>query len=114
MPDVLFAAENLSLAIGRQILYDKTEFTISTGEKVAIVGRNGCGKSTLLRIISGEELPGSDSKLTRMRKLRCACLPQEFDLDGERSIAENVRDGLEIFYRMLQQYSEISVNSAET
>ena len=113
MPDVLFAAENLSLAVGRQVLYDKTEFTISTGEKVALVGRNGCGKSTLLRIISGEELPGSDSKLTRMRKLRCAYLPQEFGLDEQRTIAENVRDGLEIFYRMLQRYSEVSVNSDE-
>ncbi len=113
MPDVLFAAENLSLAIGRQILYDKTDFTISTGEKVALVGRNGCGKSTLLQIITGAELPGNDSKLTRMRKLRCAMLPQEFDLDGSRSIRENVRDGLELFYRMLQRYGEVPVNSPE-
>ncbi|MBQ4329436.1 MAG: ABC-F family ATP-binding cassette domain-containing protein [Lentisphaeria bacterium] len=113
MPDVLFAAENLSLAVGRQILYDNTEFAISTGEKVALVGRNGCGKSTLLRIITGEELPAESSKITRMRKLRCAALPQEFDLDGSRSIAENVRDGLELFYSMLDRYGKVPVNSAE-
>ena len=113
MPEVLFSAENLSLSIGRQILYDKTDFVINSGEKVALVGRNGCGKSTLLKIITGSELPGGDSKLTRMRQLRCAELLQDFDLDDSRTIAENVSDGLKLFYQMLQRYSEVPVNSPE-
>jgi capsular polysaccharide transport system ATP-binding protein len=32
-------------------------FTVSPGEKVAVLGRNGAGKSTLIRLISGIELP---------------------------------------------------------
>ncbi|MBR7106928.1 MAG: ABC-F family ATP-binding cassette domain-containing protein [Lentisphaeria bacterium] len=113
MPDVLFAAEELSLSIGRQILYDKTDFTISTGEKVALVGRNGCGKSTLLKIIDGSEKPEESSRLTRMRELRCAILPQEFELDDDRSIAENIRDGQKFVYQQIKRYGEVSENSPE-
>ena len=113
MPDVLFAAEALSLSVGRQILYDNTEFSISAGEKVAVVGRNGCGKSTLLKLITGKELPAESSRITRMRNLRCAELPQDFSLDETRSIAENVRDGLDFFNGLLKRYEEVPVNSAE-
>ena len=113
MPEVLFAAENLSLSIGRQVLYDQTEFSISAGEKVALVGRNGCGKSTLLDLISGREQPGEDSRLTRMRNLRCAELPQDFELDESRTVAENVRDGLFYLCSQLEKYEHLPANSPE-
>ena len=81
MSTVLWAAEELSLTIGRQIIYDDTAVAIYSGERCALVGRNGCGKSTLLKIITGSELPGGNSKITRAKNLRCAILPQDFELD---------------------------------
>ena len=35
------------------ILFQNINFSISSGEKCAIVGNNGVGKSTLLRIMAG-------------------------------------------------------------
>jgi len=32
-------------------------FTVSPGEKLAVLGRNGAGKSTLIRLVAGIELP---------------------------------------------------------
>ncbi len=110
--NVLWAAEELSLSIGRQTLYDNTEFSIAGGERVGLVGRNGSGKSTLFRLITGEELPGGGS-ITRTRELRVALLPQEFRLDGSRTIAENVAEGLAWFRELQHNFETISVNSPE-
>ena len=71
---VLWAAEELSLAIGRQTLYDNAEFFINAGERVGLIGRNGSGKSTLLRLITGEELPGSGN-LTRDAQIAIRSAP---------------------------------------
>ena len=110
--NVLWTAEELSLSIGRQTLYDNTEFSIAGGERVGLVGRNGSGKSTLFRLITGEELPGGGS-ITRARELRVALLPQEFRLDGSRTIAENVAEGLAWFRELQHKFETISVNSPE-
>lgn len=36
-------------------LFEKVNFTIQHGEKIAIVGPNGCGKTTLLKMVMGYE-----------------------------------------------------------
>jgi ATP-binding cassette, subfamily F, member 3 len=55
----MIQANNLSKAYGRQTLFDEIGFTINTGERVGLVGRNGHGKTTLIKMIIGEEHPDS-------------------------------------------------------
>lgn len=45
----------------KDILFQNISFSISSGEKCAIIGNNGIGKSTLLKIISGLIAPASGS-----------------------------------------------------
>ena len=70
--NVLWAAEELSLSIGRQTLYDNTEFSIAGGERVGLVGRNGSGKSTLFRLITGEELTAEERQTAFTQMMRLA------------------------------------------
>lgn len=46
-------------AHGEHRVLDGISFSVSSGERMAVVGRNGAGKSTLIRIISGMEKPTS-------------------------------------------------------
>ncbi len=50
-------AENLSKSFGTDVLFKEVNFSLNSGERVGLVGRNGHGKTTLLRLIIGEEQP---------------------------------------------------------
>lgn len=45
---------NGSVAFGADVILERIDFEIKSGEKIAVVGRNGCGKTTLLKAIVGE------------------------------------------------------------
>jgi ATP-binding cassette subfamily F protein 3 len=47
----------LTYRIAGRVLIDRATVAVSTGQKVALVGRNGSGKTTLLKLIAGEWQP---------------------------------------------------------
>jgi len=47
------------LAAGGRTLLAGAEFTLPTGSRTALMGRNGCGKTTLLRALAGGPSPGT-------------------------------------------------------
>jgi len=46
---------DLAKSYGARPILDDVSLTVSSGEKIALVGANGAGKTTLLRIVCGEE-----------------------------------------------------------
>jgi len=57
----MIQAVDLEKSYGKQVLFDRTSFTVSSGERVGLVGRNGHGKTTLFRMILGRERPDGGS-----------------------------------------------------
>ena len=51
---VIFEAENLGKAYGDKQIFDKVNFFVQRGQKIALLGQNGQGKTTLAKILAGE------------------------------------------------------------
>ncbi len=55
----IIIAKNLSVSYGEKLIWENTNFSITKGEFVAIIGPNGSGKTTLLRVLLGLLSPRS-------------------------------------------------------
>ena len=51
---VIFEAKNLGKAYGKKTVFDKVDFFVERGQKIALLGQNGQGKTTLAKILAGE------------------------------------------------------------
>ena len=88
----LLSANEIRLSYGYQTLLDGVTLAISSGEKIGMVGRNGCGKTSLLKILTGADVADS-GEIALRRALRIGYLPQEFELDPDASVQENIASG---------------------
>lgn len=61
----MIQVDDLEMSYDGHPLFKDASFTIQTGERCGLVGRNGTGKSTLFRILSGKEKPDGGVIATR-------------------------------------------------
>ena len=99
----LLTANELILAYGHQRLLEGVTLTVAPGEKVGLVGRNGCGKTSLLKLLAGAENADA-GEISRRRGLRIGYLPQEFELDGNRTVRENIEAGAADLVEWMSRY----------
>jgi ATP-binding cassette subfamily F protein uup len=99
----LLSANDLALAYGHQRLLEAVTLAVAPGEKVGLVGRNGSGKTSLLRILAGHQNADA-GEVGRRRGLRIGYLPQEFELDGNRTVRENIEAGAADLIEWLHRY----------
>ncbi len=103
MSSSILSARDLRLAYGNQLLLDGVSLTVAPGEKVGLVGRNGCGKTSLFKILAGEA-EADAGEISRRRGLRTGYLPQEFELDGSKTVLENIEAGAADLTEWMRKY----------
>lgn len=77
------------------------------GAKIGIIGLNGSGKSTLMKIIAGLE-QSYQGQVVFSPGYSVGYLPQEPQLDPEKTVKEVVMEGVQQVYDALAEYDEVN------
>jgi len=104
----LIVLTDAKLAFGHVDLLANTAFSLESGERVGLIGRNGTGKSSLLKILAGIEKL-DDGLLQYQQGLRIAYVPQEPIFDAEETIFEAVSKGVAQAKALREEYEALSV-----
>jgi energy-dependent translational throttle protein EttA len=95
----------------RQILKD-ISLSFFPGAKIGVLGLNGSGKSTLIRIMAGVDRD-IEGEATPMPNLNIGYLPQEPQLDPEKTVREAVEEGLGDVFHAQKKLDDIYAAYAE-
>jgi len=101
----VLSLSNAHLAYGHVALLDNAAFSLETGERLGLIGRNGAGKSSMLKIIAGLEKL-DDGLLQMTQGVRICYVPQEPAFEPGHTVFEAVSEGVAEARAVRQAYEE--------
>ncbi len=113
MPQIIYTLKDLSKTYppSKKVL-SNIYLSFFDDAKIGIIGSNGSGKSTLLKIMAGldEEYQG-EAILSESKTV--GYLPQEPKLDPNKTVKENILEGMGETAMLLEEFNKISERFAE-
>ncbi len=106
----ILTATDLTVEYGEQVVLNNASLSVHADDRIGLVGRNGAGKSTFLKVISGFINPDSGSVSTR-KDLVVSFLPQEFTLDENKTVGENIKAGAGRILSLIREYENTDPES---
>lgn len=105
---VIFSMVNVSKQTpqGKQIIKD-IYLSFFYGAKIGVLGLNGAGKSTVLKIIAGLD-DKYQGEVSFSPGYSVGYLPQEPNLDENKTVIEIVKEGVQEIVDLLQEYEDIN------
>jgi ATP-binding cassette subfamily F protein uup len=101
----VLSLSNAHLAFGHVALLDNAAFSLESGERLGLIGRNGAGKSSMLKIIAGLEKL-DDGLLQMTQGVRICYVPQEPVFEPGHTVFEAVSEGVAEARTVRQAYEE--------
>src|ERR1700727_1501531 len=97
---------------GNRKILENINLSFYPDAKIGVLGVNGSGKSTLLRIMAGIDTEFSGDGWVA-EGARVGYLPQEPELDPEKTVRENVMEGVAAQKAVLDRYNELAMNYSD-
>ena len=111
-PQFIFQITDLTKKFGQRELLKEINVAFYPGAKIGLLGRNGAGKSTLMKIMAGLDTE-YEGEARLSEGFSVGYLEQEPELDAEKTVFENVMDGVTRSRAVLKRYEEINASFAE-
>jgi energy-dependent translational throttle protein EttA len=107
VPDIIFSTYKLTRHYppDRTVLSD-ISLSFYHGAKIGVIGPNGAGKSSLLRVMAGDD-DGYEGEARLGDGFTAGYLEQEPQLDPERTVQENVMDGVASVQALIDEYNQV-------
>lgn len=96
---------DVGFGYGQNRLFEGVTFSLSRGERAALVAPNGAGKSTLLRIVARELVPDEGLVVVR-RDARVAYVRQSHELPKEGTVFDAFLTAFEDLHALRQQLEQ--------
>jgi len=113
VPEFVYTMYKLRKAISAdRVLLDDVTLAFLPGAKIGVLGPNGSGKSTLLRIMAGVDTEFT-GEARAMPGVRVGFLPQEPQLDAQKTVLGNVEEGVAETRALLNEFEAVSAKFAE-
>src|SRR4051812_8481264 len=112
MAEYIYSMVRARKAVGDKLILDDVTMSFLPGAKIGMVGPNGAGKSTILKIMAGLDQP-SNGEARLSAGYTVGILMQEPELDENKTVLENVQEGVGPIKAKLDRFNEISAEMAE-
>ena len=100
---MILTIENLCKTYGEKVLFENVNFSLSSGDKIGIVGVNGTGKSTFIKVIAGL-IPQDSGNIIAGKNIKIEYLSQDKIFNPENTILMEVFQGNQPIMQALYDY----------
>ena len=112
MAEFIYTMHNVRKTIGDKLILDNVTLSFFPGAKIGVVGPNGAGKSTMLKLMAGlDKANNGDAQL--MKGATVGILLQEPPLSEDKTVRENVEEGVSEIKGKLDRFNAIGMEMAE-
>ena len=109
---VIYSMIKVSKKYNQKYVLKDISLSYFYGAKIGVLGLNGSGKSTLLRILAGIDRE-HEGKTILSEGYTIDYLPQEPELDGDKTVREVVEEGAQATLDLLAEFNAINEQFAE-
>ncbi|MFF4115069.1 energy-dependent translational throttle protein EttA [Streptomyces sp. NPDC001714] len=107
MAEFIYTMRKTRKAHGDKVILDDVTLNFLPGAKIGVVGPNGAGKSTVLKIMAGIEQPSNGDAFISPG-YSVGILMQEPTLTEDKTVLENVQEGVAEIKGKLDRFNEIA------
>ena len=97
---------------GGKKCFENIHLSFLPGVKIGVVGANGAGKSTLMKIMAGLDKDFIGDAWSA-KGSTVGYLPQEPELDNQKSVRENILDGVSEKKSLLEKFNSTAIKIGE-